>query len=64
MSYQTLFASGDDIALGNLSGTNINAETAFRVNAVYSAVSLIADTVSTLPIDVFVRRDGARFPFR
>jgi HK97 family phage portal protein len=64
ISYQTLFASGDDIALGNLSQTNINAETAFRVNAVYSAVSLIADTVSTLPVDVFVRRDGARFPFR
>jgi len=64
ISYQTLFASGDDIAMGNLSGTNVNADTAFKINAVYSAVSLIADTISTLPIDVFVRRDGARFPFR
>lgn len=64
ISYQTLFASGDDIALGNLSSTNINSETAFQVNAVYACVSLIADTVSTLPVDVFVRRDGARFPFR
>lgn len=64
ISHQTLFASGDDIALGNLSATNINADTAFQVNAVFSAVSLIADTVSTLPMDVFVRRDGARFPFR
>jgi len=64
ISYQTLFASGDDIALGNLSGTNINESTAFQVNAVYSAVSLIADTVSTLPVDTFIRRDGARFPFR
>lgn len=64
ISYQTLFASGDDIALGNLSSTNINADTAFQVNAVYSAVSLIADTISTLPVDVYVRRDGARYPFR
>lgn len=64
ISYQTLFASGDDIALSNLSATNINPDTAFQVNAVYSAVSLIADTVSTLPLDVFIRRDGARFPFR
>jgi len=64
ISYQTLFASGDDIALGNLSATNINADTAFQVNAVYSAVSLIADTVSTLPVDVFIRRDGNRVPFR
>lgn len=64
ISYQTLFASGDDIALGNLSGTNINQDTAFQVNAVYSAVSLIADTISTLPLDTFIRRDGQRFPFR
>jgi len=64
ISYQTLFASGDDFAVGNLSATNINQDTAFQVNAVYSAISLIADTVSTLPVDVFTRRDGARFPFR
>ena len=64
ISYQTIFAQGDDIALGNLSATNINQDTAFQVNAVYSAISLIADTVSTLPVDVFTRRDGARFPFR
>ena len=64
ISYQTLFASGDDIALGNLSSTNVNSETAFQVNAVYACVSLIADAVSTLPMDVFVRRDGARYPFR
>jgi HK97 family phage portal protein len=64
ISYQTLFASGDDIALGNLSATNINSDTAFQVNTVYACVSLIADSISTLPIDVFVRRDGARYPFR
>lgn len=64
ISYQTLFASGDDIALGNLSSTNINSDTAFQVNAVFAAVSLISDTVSTLPVDVYVRRDGARYPFR
>lgn len=64
ISYQTLFASGDDIALGNLSSTNINADTVFSINAVFSAVSLIADTISTLPVDSYIRRDGARFPFR
>ena len=64
VSYQSIWASGDSIDFGQLSGTNINNETVFQVNAVYSAVSLIADTISTLPLDVFVRRDGARFPFR
>ena len=64
ISYQTIFESGDDIVFGNYSGTYINKDTVFQVNAVFSAISLIADTVSTLPVDAYVRRDGARFPFR
>jgi HK97 family phage portal protein len=31
---------------------------------VYASIRLIADTVSTLPYDQFIRRDGQRFPFR
>jgi HK97 family phage portal protein len=64
VSYQSVWASGDNIEFGQLSGTNITSESAFQVNAIYSAISLIADTISTLPLDVFVRRDGARYPFR
>ena len=64
ISYQTLFASGDDIELGNQSGTLINTDTAFRVNAIFSAIALISDTVSTLPMDAFVRRNGNRIPMR
>jgi HK97 family phage portal protein len=64
ISYQTIFESGDDIVFGNYSGTYINKDTVFQVNAVFSAISLIADTISTLPLDAFIRRDGARFPFR
>ncbi len=64
VSYQSIWASGDSVEFGQLSGTNITSDTAFQVNAIYSAISLIADTISTLPLDVFVRRDGARYPFR
>lgn len=64
ISYQTLWASGDSVEIGNLAGTSINADSAFQVNAIFSAVSLISDTISTLPIDVFINRDGARYPFR
>ena len=64
ISYQTIFESGDDIVFGNYSGTYINKDTVFQVNAVFSAISLIADTISTLPLDAYIRRDGARFPFR
>jgi HK97 family phage portal protein len=60
----TLFSSGDDIAFGTRSGTYVTEENIFQINAVYSAVSLIASTLSTLPLDVFFRRDGDRIPFR
>lgn len=64
VSYQSVFQQGDNLEFGTLAGTNITESTVFQVNAVFSAVSLIADTISTLPLDVFIRRDGARYPFR
>jgi len=64
ISYQTMWASGDSVDIGNLAGTVINSESVFQVNAVFSAISLISDTISTLPIDCFINRDGERFPFR
>ena len=64
VSFQTVFAAGDDLAFGNLSDTAIDSKTVFQVNAVYSAVSLIADTISTLPLDCFIRIDGQRRAFR
>jgi len=60
----TLFSSGDDIAFGTRSGTYVTQDNAFQINAVYSAISLIANTICTLPVDVYVRRDGDRIPFR
>ena len=64
ISFQTVFEAGDDLAFGNLSDTSIDSKTVFQVNAVYSAVSLIADTISTLPLDCFIRIDGQRRAFR
>lgn len=64
VDYQTVFEAGDDIAFGNLSATNINSDTVFQVNAVFSAISLIADTISTLPLDCFIREDETRTFYR
>lgn len=64
ISYQTIFETGDDIQFGTTAGVKVDADTALTINAVFSAVSLIADTMSTLPLDTFIRRDGARFPWR
>jgi len=64
ISYQSVFEAGDDIAFGNNSATNINNNTVFQVNAVFSAISLIADTISTLPLDSFTRDGDTRVPYR
>jgi HK97 family phage portal protein len=60
----TLFSSGDDIAFGTRSGTYVTEDNIYQINAVFAGVSLIANTLSTLPVDVFFRRDGDRIPFR
>jgi len=61
ISYQTLFASGGDVELATQSGTKVDSETAFRVAAIFSAISLISDTISTLPVAGYVRRGANRF---
>ncbi len=64
LSFQSVFASGDSFQIGSNSGTIVNSDTAFQVNAIYSAVSLISQTISSLPVDSFFRFDGSRRPFR
>lgn len=64
ISFQTVWGSGDFVDVQSLSGTVINSDTAMQLNAVYSAVSLISDTISTLPIDAYIRSQGARYALR
>lgn len=64
VSFQTVWGSGDFIETQSLSATIVNADTAMQVNAVFSAVSLISDTLATLPVDAFIRSQGARYPLR
>ena len=64
ISFQSVWGSGSELELGSQAGTLVNSDTAFQVNAIFSAVSLISDTISTLPVDTYIRRDGERFAFR
>jgi len=64
LSYQQIWGSGADFTSITNSDTVVNSETAFTITAFYSAVSLISDTVSTLPVDAYVRVDGERKPYR
>ena len=63
-AYQTLFGSGMLFERPSSSGMTVNEDTSLRLSAVYACVRLISDTISTLPYDQFVRRDGQRFPYR
>jgi HK97 family phage portal protein len=63
-TFQSIFASGGEYIGGTLAGVTLDQETAMTINAVFSAVSLYADSVSTLPLDAFIRRDGELYPFR
>jgi HK97 family phage portal protein len=64
ISFQTVWGSGADLELVNQAGVNINNKTAFEIVAFFSAVSLISDTISTLPIDCLYRNQGEIYPFR
>jgi HK97 family phage portal protein len=64
ISFQTVWGAGFDTEVVNPSGVNINSHTAFEVVAFWSAVSLISDTIATLPVDSFIRQDGNRRPYR
>lgn len=64
ISFQTLWGSGGDFETSSKAATLVNSETVFQVNAIFSAISLISDTIATLPIDSFISLDGVRKPFR
>ncbi len=64
INFQTIWGSGDYADTQSLAGVAINSESAMTINAVFSAVSLISDTLSTLPMDAFIRTQGARYPLR
>ena len=55
VSFQSVWGSGSDLDLGSQSGTLVNSDTAFQVNAIYSALNLISQTVSSLPVAAYVR---------
>jgi phage portal protein BeeE len=62
VSFQSVWGSGSDLDLGSQSGTLVNSDTAFQVNAIYSALSLISQTISSLPVAAYTRSpdDGSR----
>jgi len=64
VSFQTIFATGGNVAQQTYAGTVITQDTSLKIGTVYACVRLLADTISTLPVDTFYREGGARLVFR
>lgn len=64
VTYQTLFETGAAPPVSTIAGVQINQENSLRISTVYACVRLIADAISTLPVDTYIRSEGARRPFR
>ena len=64
ISFQSIWGAGDTFAFTTESGANIDERTSMSIGAFYACVLLISDTISTLPVDSFIRRDGNRVPYR
>lgn len=56
----SLWGAGLDFELQNNSGTFINEDNVYKLAGVSAAISLIAGTISTLPMDAWVKRDGQK----
>jgi HK97 family phage portal protein len=64
LSYQQVWGSGIDVSgFATWAGTVVNQKNALEIGAAYACVRLLSDTISTLPVDTFIRRDGNRLPF-
>lgn len=64
ISFQSIWGSGDLTSYETQSSAYVDYNTAFQVNAVWACVSLISDTISALPVDTYIRRDGIATPYR
>ena len=64
LSYQSIWGSGSDINIiaGGTTGQTVSEQTALKLSAVYGCIRIITDNCSTLPVAIYNRRNGTRFP--
>jgi HK97 family phage portal protein len=64
ISFQSLWGAGDLTSYETQSSAYVDYQTALTVNSVWACVSLISDTISALPVDTYIRKDGIAYPYR
>ncbi len=63
MTFQQLWLRDEWPVQQTWSGAQIDQVTALQIDTVYACVRLYTDTVATLPVAPFIRRNGTRFPY-
>jgi HK97 family phage portal protein len=64
ISFQSLWGAGDLTSYETQSAAYVDYQSSLQVNAIWACVSLISDTISALPVDTFIRKDGIATPYR
>ncbi len=64
ISFQSLWGAGDLTSYETQSSAYVDYNTSLQVNAIWACVSLISDTISALPVDTYIRKDGIATPYR
>jgi HK97 family phage portal protein len=64
ISFQTIWGAGDLSSFETQAGSFIDYNSALTINSVWACVSLISDTISALPVDTYIRKDGIAYPYR
>jgi HK97 family phage portal protein len=64
LSFQSIWGAGDSYALTTTAGTVVTQDNSLKLGTVYACVRLIADSISTLPVDTYRRLNGQRVPVR
>lgn len=57
-----IFSGSADAAYGTFAGASVSQTTALQVSAVWSCVSLISDSIASLPVDTFRKTGVSRRP--
>jgi HK97 family phage portal protein len=64
ISFQSIWGAGDLTSYETQSAAFVDYNTSLQVNAIWACVSLISDTISALPVDTLIRKDGIAVPYR
>jgi len=62
VSFQTVWGAGEPFGLQSEAGVSVTTGKSFEIVAFFSAVSLISDTISTLPCGAYLRLGNTRQP--